>query len=483
MILRAQTPLIAAFIVSGVVLFSIFIGQSVVTMSYFVPFALVLGTLAFLAALTSTELAMIMLIYAMLLSPELTLGAVSRYRHLVIRFDDIIVVTFTLAWLTQAAIHRKALIVKTPLNRYIGFYCFAFFVATAKGVITSDVRLVSGFFNVLKYLEYFFVYYLVAGATRDKKTLRSCLIAFIVTYAIVMVYAGSQIGSTIRVTAPFERQGGYEGEPNTLGGYQVLILGVILGLLSHFHFRRWRWPLVGLIVLSLIPFAFTLSRSSYIAIIPMYLTVVIFHRFRGRNILLGTLIILTILAIYFFPENVRQRLEYTFIPEYQETIKPAKLFGVTLDPSSSARLNDYNRLMGIWKKKPLFGYGLTGMGFVDGQYILVLIESGALGFIAFILLLGAIFRNTLRIYRNSRDELYKGLALGFLGGHVGMIVHAITANTFVLIRVMEPYWFLAALVMIIPRLEKEQENSGMLNEAPAAPYPKNARFLANYGNT
>jgi O-antigen ligase len=215
----------------------------------------------------------------------------------------------------------------------------------------------------------------------------------------------------------------------------------------------------------------------------MYLTVVIFHKFRGRNILLGALIILTILAIYSFPENVRQRLEYTFIPEYQETIKPAKMFGVTLDPSSSARLNDYNRLMGIWRKKPFLGYGLTGMGFVDGQYILVLIESGALGFTAFVLLLGAIFRNTLRIYRNSRDELYKGLALGFLGGHVGMMVHAITANTFVLIRVMEPYWFLAALVMIIPRLEKEQKDKAASIDAPAAPYPKNAQFLANYGNT
>lgn len=481
MILRAQTPLFAAFIVSGVVLFSIFIGQSVVTMSYFVPFALVVGTLAFLAALTSTELAMIMLIYAMLLSPELTLGAVSRYRHLVIRFDDIIVVTFTLAWLTQAAIYRKALIVKTPLNRYIGFYCFAFFVATAKGVITSDVRLVSGFFNVLKYLEYFFIYYLVAGATRDKKTLRSCLIAFIVTYAIVMVYAGSQIGTTIRVSAPFELQGG-EGEPNTLGGYQVLLLGVILGLLSHFHFIRWRWPLIGLAGLSLIPFAFTLSRSSYIAIIPMYLTVVIFHKFRGRNILLGALIILTVLAIYFFPENVRKRLEYTFGEDVQESIKPVKLFGATLDPSSSARLNDYNRLMGIWKKKPLLGYGLTGMGFVDGQYILVLIESGALGFAAFILLLGAIFRNTLRIYRNSRDELYKGLALGFLGGHVGMIVHAITANTFIIIRIMEPYWFLAALVMIIPRLEASGVKSKAAEETEIMRHPRNARFLTGYGN-
>ena len=47
--------------------------------------------------------------------------------------------------------------------------------------------------------------------------------------------------------------------------------------------------------------------------------------------------------------------------------------------------------------------------------------------------------------------------IGFLAGHVGLMAHALTANTFIIIRIMEPYWFLAAMVMMIPKLEQKQE--------------------------
>ena len=50
-----------------------------------------------------------------------------------------------------------------------------------------------------------------------------------------------------------------------------------------------------------------------------------------------------------------------------------------------------------WKKNPFFGYGVTGQGFIDGQYIRNLVETGALGLSVFIVLLISIFRNTLRI--------------------------------------------------------------------------------------
>ena len=70
--------------------------------------------------------------------------------------------------------------------------------------------------------------------------------------------------------------------------------------------------------------------------------------------------------------------------------------------------------------------------------------------------MGSIFYQTLKIYRKAKDSLFKGLALGFLAGHIGMLFHAISANTFILIRIMEPYWFLAGMVMMIPRLEKQE---------------------------
>jgi hypothetical protein len=78
---------------------------------------------------------------------------------------------------------------------------------------------------------------------------------------------------------------------------------------------------------------------------------------------------------------------------------------------------------------------------------------------AFLILLGAVFRNALKTYRSSADPLFSGIALGYLGAFVGLLVHAVGANTFIIVRIMEPFWFLTAIVFLIPSIE-ERENSG-----------------------
>jgi hypothetical protein len=43
-------------------------------------------------------------------------------------------------------------------------------------------------------------------------------------------------------------------------------------------------------------------------------------------------------------------------------------------------------------------------------------------------------------------------------GMVAMLAHGIGANTFIIIRIMEPFWLCAGLVMILPRLTSEQKD-------------------------
>ena len=45
-----------------------------------------------------------------------------------------------------------------------------------------------------------------------------------------------------------------------------------------------------------------------------------------------------------------------------------------------------------------------------------------------------------------------GLALGFVAGTVGLLGHALGANTFIIVRIMEPFWFFAAIVVALPGL-------------------------------
>jgi len=45
--------------------------------------------------------------------------------------------------------------------------------------------------------------------------------------------------------------------------------------------------------------------------------------------------------------------------------------------------------------------------------------------------------------------LERGLALGFLAGFIGLLVHSFGAATFIIVRIMEPFWFLAAIVIVL----------------------------------
>jgi O-antigen ligase len=96
---------------------------------------------------------------------------------------------------------------------------------------------------------------------------------------------------------------------------------------------------------------------------------------------------------------------------------------------------------------------VTGYSFLDAQFPRVLVETGLVGLIAFLLLLWAIFRQGIAVFIQAGDPLHRGLSMGFLAGFIGLLVHAIGANTFIIVRIMEPFWFIAGMVVMMPELE------------------------------
>jgi hypothetical protein len=78
------------------------------------------------------------------------------------------------------------------------------------------------------------------------------------------------------------------------------------------------------------------------------------------------------------------------------------------------------------------------------------VETGLLGLGTFLLLLGVIARQAYRIHQSMEGGLYKGLVLGYIAGFAALIGHAIGANTFIIVRIMEPFWLFTGMVMMLP---------------------------------
>lgn len=466
---RGQTTL--QLVLPLVILLLVLIGFATLipTLTPTKTLALMGGVIIFIVSFVSTEIALYILIFSMLLSPEFIVGATrgaTLGRGVTLRVDDFILVLIGFSWLARMAINKElGLFLKTPLNKPIGYYIIICLVSTLLGAIFGRVDLKTGFFFVLKYFEYVIVYFMVVNHLRNKTQIRQFLWAILLTCAIVSVIAVTNIPGGGRVSAPFE---GEMGEPNTFGGYLVFMIAVVAGLLMHSRSNQNRLVYVFMIGLFVVPFLYTQSRSSYLAAIPAFLSLMWVAK--RKYLLLSVLLLIGLTLPLLAPKVVKQRVDYTFTQGKNRT-DVVSVAGVKLDTSTSARLVMWQEAFRNWGDHPVLGYGVTGYRFVDAQYVRVLLETGIVGLLVFLFLMATILWETRRIQKTTEDPFFKGISSGFLAGFIGILFHAIGANTFIIVRIMEPFWFIAAMVIVIPDIEK---NEGPVPQEDGKVLPKEA---------
>ena len=383
----------------------------------------------------------------MLLSPEIPIAQVPE-RAVVIRIDDILLIFMFFTWLAKMAINKQlGLLRKTPINRPLAAYIFVYILSTLWGIIQGRVSPLQSFFYILKYTEYFIIFFIFANNIRKIKQVKIFSFILLLTCVFVCIYALSTRQQFGRLTAPFEGK----GEPNTLAGYLVIISAITIGQLIYSKSGAYRLFLLGLISLIIPTFIFTTSRGGYIGFIGMYLTIILFSK-RGKMVLVSILAILILFIIFtpqIIPHVMTERVTGTFLgSEY--TVLGGK---IKLDASAGWRIMVWGWIFETWQKHPLLGWGVSGLGLVDQQYALILGELGLVGMLVFIWLIVTIFMNALKIKNTLQREEYRGLVIGFMAGLIGLLIHSFAANIFIIVRIMEPFWFLTALVMVLPEVE------------------------------
>lgn len=432
----------------------------------FSPAYLILGVAAliiFTVSFINIEWGLYILIFSMLLSPEIMTGdtsGASLGRGVTLRLEDFLLVVIGFSWFARNAIDKDlGLFLKTPLNKAILFYILACILSTGFGIMAGRVELKTGSMFVLKYIEYFIVFFMMVNHVRSADQVKRFIVCLFMTCFIASIIGIFQIPGGGRVSAPFE---GEIGEPNTFGGYLLFMGMVAAGLLAKMKSSKNKQILAVLLLCMIPPFLFTQSRTSYLAAVPALL--VLGYMTDRRLIILGLLVIGLAVSPLFLPKAVKSRIMFTFTqPEEQGQIQIGDL---RLDTSTSARIQSWHQAMKGFTRHPLFGYGVTGYPFVDAQFPRTLVETGILGLVAFVYLLYSIIKLVLRNLKEIKTPHYQGLGIGFLAGFVGLVVHALGANTFIIVRIMEPFWFLVGIVAVLPMLERQQAESGSRTEAP-----------------
>ena len=425
--------------------------------SQYPPTFLIWGTLAFaifIVSFINIEWGLYILIFSMLLSPEITIGETaggSLGRGVTLRFEDFLLAVIGLSWFAKNAVNNElGIFLKTPLNKPIFFYILACMVSTGIGIMSGGIGVKTGSLFMLKYIEYFIVFFMVVNHVTDPDQIKRFVFCLLLTCFITSIIGIAQIPGVERVSAPFE---GEAGEPNTLGGYLLFIGAIAAGLLLKTENGRSRQLFIFLILTIIPPFLFTQSRASYLGLVMACF--VIGMSTKRRIIITGLLTIAILLSPLLLPQEVKDRILFTFTQS--EESGQVTIGGIRLDTSTSARIAGLKEIMTDWPKKPVFGYGVSGHGFIDSQLPRVLIETGILGLLAFLYLLYSILKLAICHLKAVKTPYFKGLTIGFFAGFIGLLFHAIGANTFIIVRIMEPFWFFAGIIAVLPSLERQNE--------------------------
>lgn len=461
---RLEAPLLAgAMLFCAVILFVFHLYVQVP--AYTVAMGVSMGVFA--ATLIRVEIGIGILAVAMLLSPEITTGPVGSggVRFVNVRYDDVLIIVIFLGVLVKLAYEgRPTLFRPNPIIPGMFAYYLVCIISTLLALRVNvpawDPDM--AFFVMLKMLEFYMVFVMVGLAITNLREVRRQLVVFLIVAFIVCVYGIVTIGTEERVGAPFEAGG---TEPNTLGGYLIIVMCTALGLLVYAP-RRLKWLFAGLLAAAFVPFVMTLSRASYIAALAAFLALGILGR-RWSVITLVAVILIS--SPYIMPSDVIDRVNYTFQQGSGQKITIAgRETGLQVDTSTYERIYVWQKVAFNLRVWPWFGGGVTWGRVLDSQFALVLIETGVFGALTFGFLLYRTVKTTREAYRWSRDWVAKGLALGAFAFTVGMLVHALGTITFLIVRIMEPFWFLIALT-VVAREVAIREHARRLHEQRARP--------------
>lgn len=419
---------------------------------------MMLGTLMVgLFAFFSPKLSLVLLVFSMLLSPELGFGGIDSSRSLVVRYDDILLVIIFLAWFAKTALFKdKPFITSTPVQTPVLLYTALCVLSTALGVIRGDINLKASFFYVLKYVEYFLLYFMTLNIVESEEEVKKymrygLIVAVLVTLYAYYYYYNSGIDA--RATAPFEASIGdlTDSEPASLGGYYLMIFGILMAMLTETG-GYVLLTAIGMLIFMFPAFLITFSRSSYIGFTAM-IPALFFLSGKRRLFLLGFLSagIFALALVPGISSKVTDRITMTYQGVYAtQTIQTGIGGNIKLEDSAASRVHSLKRvLFQKLPKHPLFGWGVTGIGMGDTQYALVLGEVGILGGVVFIWMLFRLFYTAKTVFLEYNSITARVLSLGFMVSLAGLVFQSLGVNTFIIVRIMEPFWFLAALLSVL----------------------------------
>lgn len=379
-----------------------------------------------------------MLLFSCIFIPRFSMGSITAYQ-IDLRVEDLLLILIGI--LTALVVMRKDVTEIPSVERaFIGFLIAAE-LSILNGIFFRiiDKPLLS-FLYLVKWVEYFLVFIATLRFAPTQKESEFFLRVFFLLGIVIGLYGYVEhFFPQAKAVYPnyyrlFERPP-FHGDANHMGGLLVLWLGFFTGFFLRTQDPKKRTFLFLALAFVFFPFIWTYSRKSYFA----FSGAIFFSFFLAQGsrkkwiFLVSSLVILAL----FLPTRLAERL-----------MDLGEAFSST-DPFHSSWAGNWVMWkQSLWNFDKFFLFG-SGLGsrhrlFYESQYILILAETGIVGFLAFFFLGISLLKQFFLWIKGKLDYEGQGIALGWLIGFAGFSIHNSSCVTWTVSKAAIPFWFLTA---------------------------------------
>lgn len=370
---------------------------------------------------------------------------------------------------------------QSPIIWAVSFYLFWVFITS----VTSSVPIAS--FKFLLARLWFVVPLLAFGPIIFMKdsNIRKFLWLFSIGMCIVVFYTLFQHAlyrfgekESHWVMSPFFK------DHTIYGATVALVTPIIFGLyFSKKHSPIIQAVLLGMMLLILLGLYFSYTRAAWLSVIAALMVLAAIKLKISFKLIAGTTLFLAV-ALYFSWTSIQQLLESNkeehTTEQFGERLQSAT--NVTTDASNLERINRWTCAIDMFKERPVFGFGpgtyafeyarfqrpenLTiistnfgNMGNAHSEFLGPLSEMGLLGAVSMLLIVAAIFYQSISLYvKWPKDETeIRTLILTIIVALTTYWVHAFLNNFLDTDKAAVPIWGMSAMIIALEiRLKRKQ---------------------------
>ena len=378
--------------------------------------------------------------------------------------EGCILVAF-IAWVIKKILLKDLRLKKTPLNALL----FVFLVINIISFVNADFKLLFMRAIITKCLKFIILYFIVVETVDSKTKFKNLLIMASLSAVIVMIDGFLQHyflhKDLIRLYPSFKYRPPWQDSayigfptgpfpfPNDLSAWMLMVLMPVLSLfIRGVKQLRPRFILGTFLFPFLFLFYLANARSAWLGFLASFFLILFIL---GKKLFIVFVILLLVAAVILL-----------LLPS-EKTINIFDL--------SSLQDRFYMWRIGwkVFTEHPIIGNGLN-MGFSKFQeyredvyknkkgsyfhngFLQVAVETGIIGLVIFLLLIGRVFTSAFRYIRNNEDTFYGIFCLGLAGGLLAFLIHSFFDTNLQSLPLVILFWFSVGLLMSVPNIYAEK---------------------------